>query len=47
MQTAAVRGTSSEVFKNSVDVVLGNMVSGHGGNGLTVGINDLSGLLQP
>lgn len=35
---------SLEVFKNCVDVALRNMVSGHGGDGLTVGLDDLSGL---
>jgi len=36
-----------EVFKNCVDVTLRDMVSGHGGVGLTVGLNDLRGLFQP
>ena len=36
-----------EVFTNRVDVALRDMVSGHGGDGLTVGLRDLSGLFQP
>jgi len=35
-----------EVFKSRVDVALRDMVSGHGGGGLTVGLDDLSGLFQ-
>ena len=30
------------VFKKCVDVALRDMVSGHGGDGLTVGLDDLS-----
>jgi len=41
-----VESPSLEVFKNSGDVALRNVVSGHGGGGLTVGLHDLSGLLQ-
>ena len=33
-----------EVFKNCVDVALRDVVSGHGGDGLLVGLGDLSGL---
>jgi len=36
-----------EVFKNRVDVAHRDMVSGHGGDGLTVGLGDHSGLFQP
>ena len=36
-----------EVFKNCVDVALRDMVSGHGGDGFVVGLDDLSGLFQP
>ena len=36
-----------EVFKNHVDVALRDMVSGHGGGGLVVGLGDLRGLFQP
>ena len=36
-----------EVFKKRVDVALRDMVSGHGGDGLMVGLGDLSGLFQP
>jgi len=38
---------SLEVFKNCVDVALRDVVSGHGGDGLTVGLDGLRGLLQP
>ena len=36
-----------EVFKSRVDVALRDMGSGHGGDGLTVGLGDLRGLFQP
>jgi len=35
-----------EVFKKHVDVALRDKVSGHGGDELTVGLDDLSGLFQ-
>ena len=35
-----------KVFKKCGDVALRDMVSGQGGDGLTVGPGDLSGLLQ-
>ena len=35
---------SLKVFKNRVDVALRDMVSGHGGDGLMLGLDDLSGL---
>ena len=38
---------SLEVFKNRVDVALRDVVSGHGGGGLMVGLEDLRGLFQP
>ena len=38
---------SLKVFKNHVDVALSDMVSGHGGDGLMVGLDDYSGLFQP
>jgi len=38
---------SLEVFKNCAGVALKDMVSEHGGDGLTVGPDDLSGILQP
>ena len=38
---------SLEVLKNRVDVALRDVVSGHGGDGLAVGVGDLSGLFQP
>jgi len=36
-----------EVFNKRVDVALRDMVSGHGGVWLTVGLDDLSGLFPP
>ena len=41
-----VESPSMEVNKNSVDVALNVMGSGHGGNGLMVGLDDLRGLFQ-
>ena len=38
---------SLEVFKECGDVALRDVVSGHGGDGLMVGLDDLSGLFQP
>ena len=35
-----------EVFKKRVDVALRDMVSGHGGDGLRVGLDDLRCLFQ-
>ena len=37
---------SLEVFKKHGDVALRDMVSGHGGVGLTAGLGDLRGLFQ-
>ena len=42
-----VESLSLEVFKNRVDVALGDVLSGHGGDGLMVGLDDLRGLFQP
>ncbi len=42
-----VESPSLEVFKNCGDVALRDVVSGHGGDGLMVGLDDLSGLFQP
>ena len=39
--------TVLEAFKGCVDVALRDMVSGHGGDELTVGLDDLRGLFQP
>ena len=36
-----------KVFMKKVDVTLKDMISGHGSDGLTVGLDDLSGLFQP
>jgi len=38
---------SLEVFVKSVDVALQDVVSGYSGDGLMVGLDDLSSLLQP
>ena len=38
---------SLEVFRSHTDVALRDVVSGLGGDGLTVGLDDLSGLFQP
>ena len=35
------------MFKKCVDVALRNMVSGHGGDGLIVGVDNISGLFLP
>jgi len=36
-----------EVFKNRGDVALGDVISGHGGDGLAVGLDGLRDLFQP
>ena len=46
-QGGGVESPSLEVFKSRGDVALRDMVRGHGGDGLTVGLGDLSGLFQP
>lgn len=38
---------SLEVFKQRINVALRVVVSGHGTDGLMVGLDDLSGLFQP
>lgn len=38
---------SQEMFKNHIDVALGDMVRGHDGDGLMTGTDDVRGLLQP
>ena len=38
---------SLEMFERCLDVALRNVVSEHGGGGLMVGLDDLSGLFQP
>ena len=42
-----VESPSLEVFKKCEDLALRAVVSGHGGDGLMVGLADLSGLFQP
>ena len=37
---------SMEVFKNRGDVALRDVVSGHGGDGLVVGLDELRGFFQ-
>ena len=39
-----VESPSMEVLRNRVDVALRDVVGGHGGDGLMVGLYDLSGL---
>jgi len=40
-----VESPSLEAFKNRVDVALRDMGSGHGGNGLMVGLDDLGSMI--
>ena len=42
-----VQSASLEVFQNCVNVALRDVVSGHGGGGLLVGLDDLRALFQP
>jgi len=42
-----VESPSLDVFKSRVAVAQRDMVSGHGGDGLAVGLGDLRGLFQP
>ena len=42
-----VESLSLELFKKRLDVALRDMVSGHGGDGLTVGLDDVRALFQP
>jgi len=42
-----VESPSLEVLKESLDVALSDMVSGHGGDGLTVVLDDLRVPFQP
>ena len=41
-----MQSPSLEVFKKCVDVALKDVVSGHSGGGLVVGLGDLRGLFQ-
>ena len=43
----AVESPSLEVFKNHVDATLRDAISVHGGDGMTIGLDDLNGLFQP
>ena len=47
LPTEMVTSLFLELFKEKVDVAPRDMVSGHGGDGLTVGLDELSGLFQP
>lgn len=42
-----VKSVSLEVFNNHAGVALRDVVGGHGGDGLTFGLDDLSCLFQP
>jgi len=42
-----VGSPSLEEFQSRVDVALRDVVSGHGGNGSAVGLDDFSALFQP
>jgi len=42
-----VESPSLEVLKKCVDVALRGVVSGYGGGGSVVGLDDLCGLFQP
>ena len=42
-----VESPSLEVLKERLHVALRGVVSGHGGDGLVVGLDDLRGLFQP
>jgi len=42
-----VKSLSLGVFKNRVDVALRDVVSGHNGSWLTIGLDDNSGPFQP
>ena len=47
LRREVVQSPSLEVSQNRVDVALKDVVSGHGGGGLEVGLDDLRGLFQP
>ena len=47
LHVEVVQSPSLEVFQNRVDVALKDVVSGHGGGGLLVGLDDLRALFQP
>ena len=42
-----VESSSLEVFQNHIDVALRDVVSGHGGDVLMVGLGDLSSCFHP
>lgn len=45
MVMEVMKSPSLEVLKKCVDMVLGDVISGHSGDGLTVGLHDLRGLI--
>ena len=47
LSRAVVESPSLEGFKKHVDMAAGDMVTRHGGDGWTVGLDDLGGLFQP
>ena len=47
LPTEVVQSLSLEVFRSCGDVALRDVVSGHGGCGLGVGLDNLRGLCQP
>lgn len=47
LPTKVVRSPSLRVLKNCGNVALRDVVSGHGGDGLEVGLGDLKALFQP
>lgn len=47
LSTEVVESLFLDVFKNCIDVARRHKVSGHGGDGLTIGLDDISHLFQP
>ena len=47
LPTEVVESLFLDVFKNHVDVALRRVVFGHGGDGFTIVLDDLSCLSQP
>jgi len=46
LPTEVVGSPSLEVFKNRVDVAVRDVVSGHGADGLVIGLDDLRDLFH-